>query len=248
MNFYEELAAGRYGSFELKKNVGPNLMWGLLVSFLAHVLIISSPYIVSLFETEEEIPPPTRVIDISQLTKLKSLQDTHEQVKIALPKLSAPPVAAIPIAVAEDEVEADPMMMPTQMELSQALSSGSDASLEIGAGEEIIINDDTEEDVIPGSEKFIPFEVAPQSLGDNPLPTYPKNIGDVGIQGKVIARAYVDKNGDIKKYIIVLVKPEGLGFEQEVEKIIMKWKFTPAIQNHKPIGVWVDIPFVFKVE
>ncbi len=246
MNFYEELAEGRYGSFELKKDVGPNLLWGLLVSFIAHTLIIAAPYIVSLFESEEDIPPPTRVIDMSQLMKLKSLQDTPEQVKISLPKLTAPPVAAIPIAVAEEEVEADPMMMPTQMELSASLSA-SDGALDIGAGEEVIINDDVD-DGIPTSDKFIPFEVAPQSLNNNPLPAYPKNIGDVGIQGKVIARAYVDKNGNIRDFIIINVKPEGLGFEDEVKKVIMKWKFTPAIQNHKPIGVWVDIPFVFKVE
>jgi len=249
MNFYEELAAGRYGSFELKKNVGPNLLWGLLVSFIAHTLIISAPYIVALFETEEVIPPPTRVIDMSQLLKLKSQQDTPEQVKVALPKLAAPPVAAIPIAVEEDEVEEDAQLMPSQMDFIQSMTGGNDPSLDIGAGEEIVINDDIEDpDAIPTSDKFIPFEVAPQSLGDNPLPTYPKNIGDVGIQGKVIARAYVDKNGNIKDFIIIAVKPEGLGFEDEVKKVIMKWKFTPAIQNHKPIGVWVDIPFVFKVE
>ncbi len=246
MNFYEELAAGRYGSFELKKQVGPNLMWGLLFSFLAHTLIISSPFIIALFQHEEEIPPPLRVIDISQLTKLKSLQDTPEQVRIALPKLAAPSVATRLVAVAEDEVEADPMMMMTQQERLTSLTS-SDVGLEIGADEQIIITDD-DPDAIPSSEKFIPVEIFPQPLDNNPMPAYPKNIGDVGIQGKVIVRAYVDKTGVIRDYKILQVKPEGLGFEDEVKKVVMRWKFTPAIQNKKPIGVWVDIPFVFRVE
>ncbi len=247
MNFYEELAAGRYGSFELKKKVGPNLLWGLLFSFFAHTLIISTPYIITLFQHEEVIPPPLRVIDMSTLLKLKSQQDTPDQVKIALPKLAAPPVAAIPIAVDQDEVAEDPMMMPSQMDLIASITSGGDASLEIGSGEEIIINED-DPDAIPSSDKFIPIEIAPMPLENNPMPTYPKNIGDVGIQGKVIVRAYVDKTGIIKDYKIIAAKPEKLGFEEEVMKVIMKWKFTPAIQNKKPIGVWVDIPFTFKVE
>jgi outer membrane biosynthesis protein TonB len=44
------------------------------------------------------------------------------------------------------------------------------------------------------------------------------------------------------------VKPENLGFEKEVEKIIDKWRFTPAIQQGNPVGVWIAIPFTFKVK
>ncbi len=36
MDFFEQLEKGRFGSFELKHQVGPNLLKGLLVSLLIH--------------------------------------------------------------------------------------------------------------------------------------------------------------------------------------------------------------------
>jgi TonB family protein len=251
MNYFEELKMGRYGSFELKRLVGPNLLWGLLISMLIHAVLVSSPFIVTLFHHEEAIPPPLRVVDISQLTKLKSQQDTPEQVRIALPKLAAPPKAAIPIAVREEEVEAIPAMMPTQMELSAALSAsgGSDASLDIKPGEQIIITGEDDPDAVPDPGKYIPFEVPPQPLADfSPPPAYPKNMSDIGIKCVVKVQAYVDKKGEVREIRIVSAKPPNLGFEEEVKKVITKWKFTPAIQNHQPIGVWVEIPFNFNIE
>ncbi|MBK8130044.1 MAG: energy transducer TonB [bacterium] len=52
----------------------------------------------------------------------------------------------------------------------------------------------------------------------------------------------------MKKWRIVQAKPPDLGFEQEVEKVLPKWKFTPAIQQGNPVGVWIAIPFNFKVQ
>lgn len=250
MNYFEELEMGRYGSFELKRLVGPNLLRGLVISMLIHALAVSAPFLVALFRHDEAIPPPLRVVDISQLTKLKSLQDTPEQIRIALPKLAAPPKAAIPIAVKEEEVEAIPQMLPTQLELSAALSAPTgDALLDIKPGEQILIREEEDPDAIPSPGKFIPFEVPPQPLPDfSPLPAYPKDIVDMGIMGKVVVQVFVDKKGEVRDYRITSAKPANLGFEEEVKKVITKWKFTPAIQNHKPIGVWVEFPFVFNVE
>jgi len=250
LNFYEQLAAGRYGAIELKRIVGPNLLKGLAVSFTAHMLLIISPYIIQLIKGEEEIPPPPiRVVDISQLTKLKSMNDTPDAVKIALPKLAAPK-ASIPIAVAEDEVTLDAPLMLSQKELSSIISDpGGDELSSLKPGDQIVIREEQEEEGISDPGKFVPFEVAPQPLPDfSPLPAYPKTAMSSGVKGKVIAQAYVDKSGVVKKYLIKSAKPANLGFEDEVIKVIEKWKFTPAIQNGKPIGVWVEIPFNFEFE
>jgi len=245
MNFYEQLMQGRYGSFELKKIVGPNLLRGLAISFLLHSAVVASPYIVKLFKGEEDIPPPpVRVVDISMLTKLRSLQDSQEQVRIALPKLAAPK-AAIPVAVPEDEVPLDQALIPTQAEIATQVGA-TDEGLDIRPGEQIEIKEETGE-AIPDMGVFVPFEVPPQPLDDfSPQPEFPELAKTAGVTGKVIVQVYVDKRGEVKKWKVVKEDPRDLGFGEEVEKVIKKWKFTPAIQQGNPVGVWVAVPFTFK--
>ena len=245
MEYLEQLEAGRYGSFELKKLVGKNLMRGLVISILIHSAVVASPYIARLFESD--IPEPTRVIviDPSTLTKLKSQQNTTEQVQIARPNI-APPKAAIPVAVPEEKVEEQQQLMPSQEELSNLMSSGANDSLDIGSGTEVVIKEESEE-AIPGSDVFIPFEVAPQPLPDfSPHPEMPEMARIAKMTGKVIIQVYVDKKGEVKKYKIVKEEPKELGFGEAVEKVISKWKFTPAVQQGHPVGVWIAIPFNFK--
>jgi len=252
LNFYEQLTASRYGAMELKRMVGPNLIKGLIFSFVVHLAIVISPFIAKIIQGEEEIPPPNVVvIDASKLTKLKRQQDdTQQQVQIAQPKMEAP-VAAIPIAVDEDFIDAEPVIK-SQSELTFALSAeaGSDEGLNLKSGDIIEIKGDdfgSEED--PALGQFVPVEYAPQPLDNfSPLPAYPKLAETSGVKGRVVVLCFVDKTGSVKKYQFKSVEPPNLGFAEEVEKIIMTWKFTPAIQNGKPIGVWVEIPFNFDSE
>ena len=249
MDFFEQLAKGRYGAFELKWLVGPNLVKGFIVSVLLHGVVAASPVIMQLFKGDE--PPPDRifVIDPSQIqARLRQKRgETPEQVQIARPKI-APPKAAVPIPVEEEQVTEEPELMMSQAELAQAFDAqaAEEGELDIPAGSEIVIGGMADED-IPGSEVFIPFEVPPQPLPDfSPQPEFPELARQAGMAGKVIVQVYVDKRGEVKKWKIMKADPAGLGFEEEVEKVIKKWKFTPAIQQGNPVGVWVAVPFNFK--
>lgn len=247
LTFYEQLTAGRYGSMELRRIVGPNLMKGLAVSAFIHFMIVIAPYLVRLLAPEEEIPPPPiRVVDISQLTKLKSMQETSEQVKIAQTQMALP-TAAIPIAVEEDEILVDDLQIAKQSDIIQGVSQGTGDELGFSPDEEIKIVDENEgKEEIPDAAEFVPFEVAPQPLPDfYKQPAYPKMAQSAGVKGRVIVQIYVDKKGNVLKHNIIDAKPDNLGFQDEVEKVIYHWKFTPAIQNGKPVGVWVQIPVNF---
>jgi len=245
-NFLEELEKGKYGSIELKKFVGKNLLRGLMISVLIHSMVIAAPFIATLFQEEIPPPPSTVIVDPSFLKKLKQLDPSKAPPKIERPKL-APPKVVIPIAVKEDEVPEEQPEIMKQEDLVQAIVEdyGTD-TLAIGEGVELVLGDESE---IPSFEQFIPFEVAPQPLPDfSPQPAFPEMAQRAGVSGKVTAQVYVDKKGEVKKWRIVQAKPEKLGFEEEVEKILPKWKFTPAIQQGNPVGVWIAIPFNFKVQ
>jgi TonB family protein len=247
VNFYEQLEQGRYGSFELKKLVGPNLIKGLIVALIIHIVAIGTPYVIQALKGEEVIPPPpTRVVDISTLTQLKSHDNTTEQVRIQAPVM-APPKAAIPVAVPAEEVPQDQQLIASQSEIKAAVSASSDTGLDIKPGEKIEIAGEVSDNEIPAMGTFTPFEVPPQPLPDfSKQPDFPELAKTAGVTGKVVVQVYVDKKGDVKKWQIVKVEPKGLGFEDEVLKVIPKWRFTPAIQQGNPVGVWVAVPFNFK--
>lgn len=245
MDIFQELMKGRYGSMELKKYVGPNLIRGLIFSVLLHSVVIAAPWIVTLFKGEEEIPDRVMVLDPAILKKLKALDPSRKAPPvIARPKLARPTVS-IPIAVQEEEPQEEIEMMK-QEDLQQAI-----VEEYADVGEDLNFDENTEIvlEEIPNIDIFIAFEVPPQPLADfSPQPEYPEMAQKAGVPGKVVAKVYVDKEGYVKKWQIVQVKPENLGFEKEVEKIIDKWRFTPAIQQGNPVGVWIAIPFTFKVK
>ncbi len=245
MDLIEQLEQGRYGAFEMKRYVGPNLVRGLIISLLIHTVVVAAPYIINLIRGEEDIPERVIVIDPSQLTQLqRQREDSPETIQIERPKI-APPKAAIPVAVAEDEVIKEELI-PTQEDIAEFFDSGADEDLEIDPNANVVIAEDP--NAIPDSKDFIAFEVPPQPLETNPQPAYPDLARTAGVTGRVVVKMFVDKKGEVKKYEIVQAKPEGLGFEEEVQKVVMKWKFTPAIQQGNPIGVWVSYPFKFTLQ
>jgi TonB family protein len=79
-----------------------------------------------------------------------------------------------------------------------------------------------------------------------PQPDYPKSAKAEHVKGQVVVRAEVDTLGNVANWEIVVVKPEGWGFEREVAKVISHWKFEPASQDGHPVSRSVYIPFNFR--
>jgi protein TonB len=104
-----------------------------------------------------------------------------------------------------------------------------------------------DDDVIPPPTAFIPRELEPR-LASMIQPEYPAMAKSAGVAGQVWVQYYVDKNGDVCDVRIVKSVPTGLGFEDETIKAIKQWKFTPAIQDKHPVGVWVGQTIVFKIQ
>ena len=102
---------------------------------------------------------------------------------------------------------------------------------------------------IPDPKDFIPFDVAPAPLPDfYQQPAYPDSARAIGITGRVVVQIFVDKDGLVKRHNIISAQPDNFGFQQEVEKVIYTWKFTPASTEGHPVGAWVQIPVNFNLE
>lgn len=245
MDFYEEFTKDRYGSFELKRYVARYLWIGLAISVGLHGCTVGS-YVAGIALTRKP-PAPKRIIvlDPSKLGAPPSITDktAPPTIKVSQPTI-APPATAKPVAVPDEEEKEEQTIM-TQEELAVQSTPMADSALGSADVQVMIEELKLEDDVIPASSVFTPYEVLPQAIV-NPDPEFPAMAKTAGVAGKVVVNVYIDKKGDVRKCEVMKATPAGLGFEEEACKAILKWKFTPAIQQNSPVGVWVAIPINFK--
>ena len=76
------------------------------------------------------------------------------------------------------------------------------------------------------------------------VPQYPDIARKANITGKVFVTALVNKAGKVES-IGKITGPEV--FHEAARAAAQNWEFEPAIQNDKPVKVWVSLPFTFQL-
>jgi len=99
---------------------------------------------------------------------------------------------------------------------------------------------------IPPPGTFIACERYPKIVYA-PSPEYPSIAKMAGIEGKVFLQIFVDKEGKPKK-VIVAKSEVTADCDSAAVKIAWNFRFSPAMQRDKPIGVWVSMPVEFKLK
>ena len=77
------------------------------------------------------------------------------------------------------------------------------------------------------------------------LPAYPDSARRALVEGKVFARVLVGRKGRVE-HIDRIEGPQV--FQRAVAQAAKAWEFSPAVQNDRPVPVWVNLPFVFELE
>jgi len=76
---------------------------------------------------------------------------------------------------------------------------------------------------------------------------YPKIAQEAGMEGLVVIRAFVDKNGDVTECSVLKGLPN-TGLEEAAIAAIKKTRFIPAQQRDRNVGVYIAIPVIFKLK
>jgi len=99
----------------------------------------------------------------------------------------------------------------------------------------------------PGIDEFLITEREPRALNLDEVKKaigYPLIARDAGIEGTVVVRILVHKNGAYQRHeLINAVHPI---LTRAVEAHISKLRFEPALQGGRTISYWVNIPFTFR--
>jgi TonB family protein len=94
----------------------------------------------------------------------------------------------------------------------------------------------------------IEVDVAPDCINLSQVRTsidYPTIAVESGIQGRVTIKVLVGPDGNVLK-TGSLTGPEV--FYDEVREKAKDLQFTPGLQSNKPVKVWVNVPFSFKLQ
>ena len=75
---------------------------------------------------------------------------------------------------------------------------------------------------------------------------YPKDAAKAGIEGKVMVKVKVDKNGKVSSHEILPGSPKELA--ESVEPHIASLTFTPGEKDGKTVATMVTLPFLFKLK
>ena len=82
---------------------------------------------------------------------------------------------------------------------------------------------------------------------DNPPPDYPAAAKELGLEGLVVIKVKVSKEGLPLSSSIAASSGHKILDEAAIESVL-KWKFIPAKKNGKPINGYVQIPIEFRIK
>lgn len=236
-------ALGDYGAIELKKSYQANFTKGVILASLLHLLLIGGPMGVAylLREDEENIPVIT-IRSVADLAPPPSVQARPPQVQVEAPKI-APPSVGIPKPVA-DELVTEEVNIATRQELATLINP---ATVQGSGGEgQALVIDIPDEEFLPGASDFIAVEQEPVVVKKT-QPEYPEMARQTGLEGMVVVRILVMKDGTVKDVIVVRPSGTSVGFEEAAIAACKQWIFKPAIQNQKPVSVWINYPIKFTI-
>lgn len=226
-----------YGMRELRGLYQRYASVALAVAIGFHLLLIGTYYLVGYLSAEEEPTMMVRIMKYSELGPPPSITNTEAapQVQVSVPV--AKPSIGIPIPVPDADVNPE-QTIATQQELSEisAPTGTGEGGGNVQIEQDINIDEDPA-DFVPVEKQPVPVKVV--------QPEYPDIAKRAGIEGTVIVKILVDKEGKAKKANIV--KSDGEVFDQPSINAALQWVFTPALMNNGPVAVWVSVPFRFRL-
>lgn len=151
-----------------------------------------------------------------------NMEDIPETRQIQRPP--PPPRPAVPIETESDDVPDDVTIESTDLDFDDATV---DLPPPPPPG-----SSDMEEEIL----EFFMVEDKPV-LKKAAKPKYPEIARKAGLQGKVFVRFHVGKDGRVKE--VQILKGEEI-FRQSAIDAVMQFQFTAAMQNDKPVSVWMS--------
>ena len=234
-----------YGAYEMKASYQRNMFYGNLavVSFVSMILLSSwlfsstKPPVICDLRIEGNtvrVDDPTIPIDADRII-----------IRGSKPKLQIHS-GVIPTMISDDDfidddpieliVKDDPAIFGTDDGLPFDPDNSNTGSFDLGG-----VGDET----YPGENQFVPHEKEPEMYFYS-TPSYPRLCRMAEIEGDVIMKVLVGKDGKVKKAMVA--KSSGSeALDDAALQVAYDNLFTPALQNSIPVSLWVVYTVTFRL-
>ncbi|MFH1844272.1 MAG: energy transducer TonB [bacterium] len=230
----------------LRRELARWLSWASAVTLLL-VMAAFGYYLwwASRVPTEAPVMRQVKIVRYTDLGVPPSIaRPSAPQINVAeaVAKIAAPPPAiAIPEPVADEKAQTRTIATVTEMAEALAPITLDDLGTGSGDGDSLVI--DVDIDTSPSPEDFVVVDAEPVRISIDP-PVYPSVATAAGIEGTVLVRVLVGKDGRIKDVIHI----DGPGALKEAADTCARTAvFRPALVDHQPVEVWVLMPITFKL-
>ncbi len=238
-----KLAPVRYGMKEIRNLSHRYTFEGLSLAILFHFIVIGLYFVLRPLEPHEIVLPYYRPPFI---LPPPSIIDDGSNIQIGnfvVPKANAGlglPVPVPVIELKEEQTFTDPKDV-TPIVGDQGEKQGEHFGNPTGNAGVVGLPMDDIIDLTTTFNENIRF---PQSVREI-KPTYPDDALRLGMEGMVVVKLLVDKEGKPQQAEVFSSHNEL--FNKNAKEAAMKWLFTPAIMNGYKVSVWVTVPFRFKL-
>lgn len=145
------------------------------------------------------------------------------------------------VEIVQEQQDTQTVQKPKAVEEAEEEDADEDDTI---ADTNLDLNKAVVDDTIPDVNAFIPFSDPPVTIS-KPAPAYPELAQKAGLEGVVIVKVFVDKNGDVKS--VVLMRGISEALDKAALEAAWKVKFKPAVNNGQPVAVWFGLSYTFKL-
>lgn len=244
-----------YGAYQLREESPKRHKWAILIICILAVIAISIPALIELAKPKEEVIE----VGVTELSDLKKKAEVKQDLKKPLPSTPPPPVksslkfTAPKIAKDEEVKEEEEMKSQEDMNKTEVAISIAD----------VVGNDDKNGELIEDVKEAVTQEDKPYEVVEQ-MPTFPGGETELlkylsnsvkypvvalenGIQGKVVVRFVVNKNGEVDQAVVMRSLDPSL--DREALRVIKQMpKWIPGRQNGENVSVWFVLPVNFRIE
>ncbi len=219
----------------LRKRFVHTFVWSAVMAMLLLALAAGARMLwVSFMSRADGSEKVVRFVSIEQVVP-PSISQEEAPPQVNLAEQVAPPSIGVPEPV--PDYQAQELTVATVEEMAEFQSS--DLSALTGGGDSLVVNFEG----LPNPDDYVAVEEMPVLIS-MPPPKYPDLAREANVEGTVVLRALVGKDGTVQDVKVIqgndMLNGEAIAAAKQA-------KFKPALQQHRPVAVWVQIPIKFSL-
>ncbi len=225
----------------LRRRYRAIMMRAGVTAALVHMTVFTAFYVAQRVGSREPVALPRTIVFTDFFTPPPIVPDAAPRVIQDIVQK----ITTIGIPKPVDDFRAQSPTIADFSEMRQALTGPDLAGLLDGGRDSLVIDVplgiEASGNPTPGT--FVAYEEAPVLI-NLPPPVYPEMARQAGVEGAVVLRVLVGKDGKVADAIVANGIPM---LNDAALAAARRAVFRPALQQHKPVAVWVEIPMAFRL-